>query len=72
MKYDLYEAYCEVSAVAAIVASIKCQFEDNEISRMNDEYLNLALHGVEKQLLRIAEDLGKLEDYYVSKERVEM
>lgn len=60
-KNDIFDISVEVSAVSAIVAGLRIQFEDGN-SRLSDDSMNLALFGVERYLDRIVNDIDGMED----------
>lgn len=59
-KNDIYDISVEISAVSAIVSGLSNQFEDGN-SRLNDDFMNLALFGVSRYLDRIVKDLDAME-----------
>lgn len=61
MKYDLNDAYVEISAISALVTSIKFQFDEGN-ARLSDEYISDALFGVSQYLDRVAESLIHIDE----------
>ena len=55
-KNDIFDISVEISAVSAIISGLSNQFEDGG-TRLNDDFMNLALLGVSRHLDRISEDL---------------
>ena len=55
-KNDIFDISVEISAVSAIVSGLSNQFEDDG-TRLNADFMNLAHLGVSMHLDRISEDI---------------
>lgn len=66
MKKDICNLQVEIQGIAAIVGTIRLQFDEGN-GRMQDQYIDLSLCGVMNHLDRIVEDLEELDERLVER-----